>query len=112
VQSRLLERFGGLTFFPQPNTGLWNMAHFDRMSGGVQRTGPCPLHGPAREKSRSFSVNLEKNVFRCLNPTCAAHGNALDLWAQYCGLPLYEAALTLADTFDLEIHPEQRRGNP
>lgn len=26
IQSQLLERFGGLTFFPQPNTGLWKMA--------------------------------------------------------------------------------------
>jgi len=91
---------------------LRQMEHLDRLRGGVQRTGPCPLHGPDREKSRSFSVNLDKNVFRCLNPTCAAQGNALDLWAQHCGLPLYEAALTLADTFGLAIQPEQRRGNP
>jgi len=26
IQNRLLERFGGVTFFPQPNTGLWQMA--------------------------------------------------------------------------------------
>ncbi|NIL98214.1 MAG: hypothetical protein GTO62_14070, partial [Planctomycetales bacterium] len=48
-----------------------------------------------------------KNVFRCLNPTCAAQGNAIDLWAQHCGLPLYEAALALADTFNLKIHPDR-----
>jgi transposase len=86
---------------------LRHMGHFDRLRGGVQRSGPCPLHGPCREKSRSFSVNLEKNVFRCLNPTCAAQGNALDLWVQHCGLPLYEAALALADTFGLEIQPDR-----
>ena len=26
IQDQLLERFGGVTYFPQPNTGLWNMA--------------------------------------------------------------------------------------
>lgn len=26
LQDRLLERFGGLTFFPQPNQGFWKMA--------------------------------------------------------------------------------------
>jgi len=25
LQKRLLEQFGGLTFFPQPNQGLWKM---------------------------------------------------------------------------------------
>lgn len=26
VQEQLLEQFGGLTFFPQPNEGFWTMA--------------------------------------------------------------------------------------
>ena len=26
LQQQLLEKFGGLTFFPQPNQGLWTMA--------------------------------------------------------------------------------------
>ena len=26
LQQRLLNRFGGLTFFPQPNEGFWTMA--------------------------------------------------------------------------------------
>ena len=79
----------------------------------VQRSGHCPFHKSANEKSRCFSVNLEKNVFQCKNPKCAAHGNALDLWVKHSGLPLYEAALDLADTFGLEIRREQKtRGNP
>jgi hypothetical protein len=27
LKTRLLEQFGGLTFFPQPNEGLWKMAN-------------------------------------------------------------------------------------
>jgi hypothetical protein len=26
LQKQLLDQFGGLTFFPQPNTGFWTMA--------------------------------------------------------------------------------------
>lgn len=27
IGERLLEQFGGVTFFPQPNQGLWKMGH-------------------------------------------------------------------------------------
>ena len=83
------------------------MGHFDCLRGNTQLRGPCPLHGPAREASRSFSVNLRKNVFRCLNPECAAKGNVLDLWAAYRNLPIYEAAIDLVDTFQLDTKPNR-----
>lgn len=91
---------------------LKQMGHFHRLSGDVQLRGPCPFHETESETSRSFSVNLKKNVFRCLNPKCNVHGNALDLWAQYQELPLYQAALNLADSLRLQVKPAQRRGNP
>jgi len=93
---------------------LRRMGHYAQLSGrGVQLSGHCPFHKSANEKSHCFSVNLEKNVFQCKNPKCAAHGNALDLWVKHSALPLYEATLHLADTFGLEIRREQkRRGNP
>lgn len=91
---------------------LRRIGHFDTLRGSRQLRGPCPFHQPGRENSRSFSVNLRKNVFRCLNPHCGVQGNALDLWAAHTGLPIYEAALSLADAFHLETTPHQRRGNP
>ena len=56
---------------------------------------------------RSLSVILEKNVFRCLATPCQASGNALDFWAQLHRLPIYEAALEIAQTFPLEITPNR-----
>ena len=93
---------------------LRRMGQFAQLRGrGVQLSGRCPFHESTREKSHSFSVHLEKNVFHCKHPQCAVHGNAIDLWARHCGLPVYEATLHLADTFGLEIRREQkRRGNP
>jgi len=64
-----------------------------------QLRGPCPLHKSPNERGRTFSVNLQQNIFRCFNPRCAAQGNVLDLWAAYHGLPLHAAALHLAETF-------------
>jgi transposase len=93
---------------------------FRNSSGwGSQLRGPCPLHKSRNERGRTFSVNLQRNIFRCFNPTCAAQGNVLDLWAAYHDLPLHEAALHLAETFGvmpprLKHHssqlPKQRRG--
>lgn len=59
---------------------------------------------------RPFSVHLGKNIFRCLNPACAKQGNVLDLWAARHGLPLREAAIDLAETFQLELAPAAGNG--
>ena len=86
---------------------LRRMGHFECLRGNTQLKGPCPLHGPTREGSQSFSVNLRKNVFRCLNPVCAAEGNVLDLWAAHRNLRIYQAAIDLADTFHLDTTPNR-----
>ena len=70
---------------------------------GPQRRGPCPVHQQPAEAGRSFSVNLVKQVFRCLDPDCQAQGNPLDLWAAVHHLPLHAAALDLAKTFHLNV---------
>jgi len=90
---------------------LRRLGHFDRLHGsGDQRRGPCPVHGSGDDRSRSFSVNLKKNVFRCFDPNCTACGNTLDLWAAVHKLALREAALHLADTFHLSVTgPEKRQ---
>src|SRR5580658_1340414 len=87
---------------------LDHLGVLDALSGcGQQRRGPCPLHGQTGPKSRTFSAHLGKNIFQCFAADCAAHGNVLDLWAAVQGLPLYEAALHLAETFGLRRNREE-----
>jgi transposase len=74
---------------------------------GQQRRGPCPLHSHAGAAERTFSVNLTKNIFRCFHAECGVQGNVLDLWGAVHRLPLYEAALHLAETFGLARNREE-----
>jgi len=74
---------------------------------GPQLRGPCPIHGQPTDPSRTFSVHVGKNIFRCFNANCGAQGNVLDLWAAIHKLPLYEAALDLAQTFGLQPNREE-----
>ena len=74
---------------------------------GRQRRGRCPIHSQATDPARTFSAHLGKNVFQCFHAACAAHGNHLDLWAAVHHLPLYEAALHLAETFHLRRNREE-----
>ncbi len=78
---------------------------------GVQKRAACPIdRGDAR--GRTFSVNLEENVFQCFDTRCGAKGDVIDLWAAVKGLSLRAAALDLVETFDLEATPgtEKRNG--
>lgn len=74
----------------------------------VQRRGPCPVH-EASGQGRTFSVQLDKNVFHCFEATCGIHGDVIDLWAAVKKLPLREAALDLVRTFALEPAPAAHR---
>ena len=74
---------------------------------GPQRRGPCPVHSHPGDRERTFSVHLGKNAFRCFQADCGAQGNALDLWAAIHRLPLYDAALHLAETFGLPRNREE-----
>ncbi len=80
---------------------------------GPQRRCACPLHrGDAR--GRTFSVNLDENVFHCFDKQCGRKGDVIDLWAAVHGYGLREAALDLVRTFGLEPAPptgtEKRHG--
>ncbi len=80
---------------------------------GPQRRCACPLHrGDAR--GRTFSVNLDANVFQCFAKECGRKGDVIDLWAAVHGFGLREAALDLVHTFGLEPAPgggtEKRHG--
>ncbi len=91
---------------------LQHLGYFDRLrGGGLQRRGPCPIHGTKRERGRSFSVHLGKDVFQCFHPPCGASGNILDLWCAVHQLTTYEGAQHLARTFDLELNGGEKR-NP
>ena len=76
---------------------------------GPQRRGCCPVHSHPADQERTFSVHLSKNAFRCFQKNCGVQGNALDLWAAIHRLPLYDAALHLAETFGL---PPDREEEP
>jgi putative transposase len=92
---------------------LRHLGHLDPLRGSAaQRRGPCPVHGSQHAGSRSFSVNLQKGVFRCFCPECGAKGNVLDLWAAVHGLPLAEAARHLMQTFNLDLSTLNREEEP
>jgi hypothetical protein len=74
---------------------------------GPQVRGCCPIHDRAGTQARTFSGHLGRGVFQCFQAECGAHGNVLDLWAAVQGLPLYEAALHLAETFGLRRNREE-----
>jgi transposase len=74
---------------------------------GQQRRGPCPVHSQPTDTERTFSVHLGKDVFQCFHADCALKGNVLDFWAAIHRLPLYEAAVHLAETFQLALNREE-----
>ncbi len=78
---------------------------------GTQKRCACPLHC-ADGRGRTFSVNVEKNVFHCFDAQCQKKGDVIDLWAELHHLELRQAALDLVQTFDLEPAPatEKRHG--
>lgn len=72
-----------------------------REASGDQVRGPCPVHRPASPRSRSFSANLRRNVYRCF--TCGSSGNQLDLYAAVTGLRLFDAAVDLCERLQREV---------
>ncbi|NQU24567.1 MAG: transposase, partial [Candidatus Nealsonbacteria bacterium] len=89
---------------------LHRLGHLDRLqANGPEHRGPCPVHGCDEDQNRSFSANIEKNVFRCFSPDCGVGGNVLDLWAAVHKLPLREAALDLVETFHLDVRATEKR---
>lgn len=67
---------------------------------GIQVRGPCPIHRSQQSTSRSLSINLQRQLFRCFG--CNAKGNALDLFRLATGQPLFEAAWDLCERLGIE----------
>jgi len=87
---------------------LRHLGLLDSLRGrGLQRRGPCPIHGGPANKQPTFSAHLGKHIFQCFHADCRAQGNVLDLWAAVHKLSLYEAALQLAETFHLPRNREE-----
>ena len=84
---------------------LDHLGLLSRLRGsGPQRRCTCPIHqGDGR--SRTFSVNLEQNMFQCFDTRCEAKGDAIDLWAALHKKDVRAAALELVQTFHLEPAP-------
>jgi transposase len=86
---------------------LRHLGLFDDLRGRApQLRGRCPFHEGDR-RQRTLSIHLGKNAYHCFQADCQAQGNALDFWAAYLRLPLYEAALHLAETFQLYRNREE-----
>jgi transposase len=85
-----------------------------RLKGsGAQRRCACPIHrGDGR--GRTFSVNLETNVYQCFDAKCKSQGDVIDLWAALSQRDVRGAALDLVHVFGLEPSPpggtEKRNG--
>jgi transposase len=80
---------------------------------GSQKRCACPIHRPD-SRGRTFSVNLDDNVFQCFGASCQKKGDVIDLWAALHHQDLRQAALDLVRTFALEpasaAHTEKRNG--
>ena len=69
---------------------------------GRNYIGLCPFHV---EKTPSFTVNLEKQIFYCFG--CHTGGNVFSFLMQHDGLSFPEAVRTLANKYGIEI-PQDR----
>ena len=84
---------------------LDHLGHSSRLRGsGPQRRCACPIHR-ADGRGRTFSVNLEENVFHCFDTSCGKKGDAIDLWSLLHHMNLRAAAVDLVQTFGLEPAP-------
>jgi DNA primase len=68
---------------------------------GEQVRGRCPVHHSTSPRSRSFSANLKRNIYRCFR--CGSSGNQLDLYAAVTGQSLFAAAVALCERLHREI---------
>ncbi|MNJ26522.1 DNA primase [compost metagenome] len=65
---------------------------------GRNFTALCPFH---KEKSPSFTVNAERNTFRCYG--CPAKGDAITWMMKRFHLSFYDAVVRLAEEYRLEL---------
>lgn len=71
--------------------------------GGSEYLGLCPFH---HEKTPSFSVSGSKGFFFCFG--CSASGDAIKFLSDIKNIPYKQAALQLAQTYNIEIPAQQQ----
>ena len=71
---------------------------------GPQRRCACPIHR-ADGRGRTFSVNLDDNVFQCFDKGCGPKGDVHRPVGGLAPSSLRAAALDLVQTFHLEPAP-------
>ena len=71
-----------------------------------QGQGLCPFH---KEKTPSFSVKKDDNIFKCFG--CGESGDAIAFVAKIKGIEPIEAARELAERYHIEIE-EKKTGKP
>jgi transposase len=76
---------------------------------GPQRRCACPIHR-SDGRGRTFSVNLEANVYQCFDARCGSQGDVIDLWAALHHRDPRAAALDLVHVFGLEPAPPSGTG--
>ncbi len=75
------------------------------LKGGEELVGLCPFHP---ERRGSFHVSTTKNAWNCFG--CHRHGNILDLVAHKEEVTIREAALLIAEWFNVQSdHVDNRR---
>jgi len=74
---------------------------------GYGLRGHCPIH--QSEARETFHVSLTKNAFHCFS--CKARGNVLDFVAAMEKCSVHDAALKLAEWFEVGT-PSALQGNP
>lgn len=65
---------------------------------GSSFKGLCPFHG---EKTPSFNVNPEKNLFHCFG--CGAGGNAITFVSRFHNLSFQDAVMFLAERYGINV---------
>ena len=87
----VLERYGDLAELVQKGDAL---------------EGCCPIHGG--DSPTQFRVSIAKNCWNCFGP-CSG-GNVLDFVAQREGVSIRDAALLLAEWFEISTTKPTRSG--
>ena len=74
---------------------------------GAELVGRCPIH--EGEGERTFHVNVDKNAFNCFS--CHKRGNVLDFVAAKEGCTVRDAALQLAEWFNVGMSQVARESS-
>lgn len=80
--------------------------YVDLKRRGSSFLGRCPFHS---EKTPSFSVSREKNIFHCFG--CHEHGNVIGFVMKYENVSFVEAVKILADRVGITLTDEKRPYN-